>query len=673
MSDLTESSIMSSVMITPEVTDIPDVDSLSPDELRALVRQQLAIIESKKKLGINFTFEPDTGFEVRNLGTPGMVPSFVKKAALSTLTAFGAEDHILIEGDNLPAVTAYLAAGGCLADVIYIDPPYNTGEDANDGSFVYNDRRVSAKDAYYHSAWLSFMLPRLVLGRDALRDTGTIMVHIGKDEHHRLRMLMDEVFGEENFVEDITWGGGIKNDARFFSSTSDYALVYAKNKRTLIEKDVRWRAAKPGLDDMMDAAARIWDELTSGEEPSKALAFKATKLFKAWMKTDAASTARAGDAKHYTSIDEGGRLYHGFDISAASGEGDETRRYEVLHPITEVAIPVPARGWPTRSTFDRWLAEDRILFGADETTVPKYKRYLEETSKSPLRDTLLKDRRGATRELAALLGKGPDGKPLFNNPKDRTVLAQWIDYVTPQFRKEQSATDPIVVMDFFAGSGTTGHAVLDLNAQDDVRRKFVLITNNEDPKADDDNAETGVARDVTSVRLRNAITGQWADGKAHEGYEANLHYYKQSWADLGTEKYGRAVRFQGRFAGLAAVATGAHWTAADLGEVVNSAHADYAVLRSPHDGGTTLVIWNNYDAIRDDSGEGYDDEPSGVIREFFEGNSDAHRIAYVPSPGTAAPFQVGGATETRAYPTEYLARLDAHILRLMTEAGLQFG
>lgn len=658
-------------MITPEVTDIPDVDSLSTDELRALVRQQLAIIESKKKLGINFTFEPDTGFEVRNLGTPGMVPSFVKKAALSTLTAFGAEDHILIEGDNLPAVTAYLAAGGCLADVIYIDPPYNTGDDGSDGSFFYNDERVSAKHLYYHSAWLSFMLPRLVLGRDALRDTGIIMVAIGKDEHHRLRMLMDEVFGEENFIDDVTWGGSIKNLSRFVSGTADYMLIYAKSKTALIEHGVKWRASKPGADAMLAAAASIWSKTAEGDSP-KARAFAATKAFKLWFQSPAAATAREYKGnKTYLNIDEMGRPYGSFDLSQGTGDGGS---FDVLHPVTGKACSVPSGGWRgSERTLQRWNDEGRILYGKDETSVPRYKRFLTDTTDAVLRDIILTDRSAASKELARMIGKGPDGKPLFNNPKDRTVLAQWIDYVTPQFRKEQSETDPIVVMDFFAGSGTTGHAVLDLNAQDDVRRKFVLITNNEDPKADDDNAETGVARDVTSVRLRNAITGQWADGKAHEGYEANLHYYKQSWADLGTEKYGRAVRFQGRFAGLAAVATGAHWTAADLGEVVNSAHADYAVLRSPHDGGTTLVIWNNYDAIRDDSGEGYDDEPSGVIRQLFAGNTDAHRIAYVPSPSTTAPFQVKGSTETRAYPTEYLTRLDAHILRLMTEAGLQFG
>ena len=668
---------MTSNSILPATPQEIDIEKLSEDELRALVKSQLAIIESKKKLGINFTYEPDTSQEVKNLGKPGVVPYFVKKPALSTFTAFGVEDHILIEGDNLPAVTAYLAAGGCLADVIYIDPPYNTGEDGNDGSFVYNDRRVSSKDAYYHSAWLSFMLPRLTLGRDALRDTGVIMVAIGKDEHHRLRMLMDEVFGEENFIDDVFWSGNMKNDTQFTSGTGDYMLIYAKNRQALADSRVRWRATKPGADEMIAEARRIWAGLLLDSAPSKALAFQATKMFRSWFSSSpAAESARKYKGnKQYLNIDENGDPYQPGPLAWPDPTGGP--RYDVVHPVTKKPVAVPERGWRAkRETMDRWIAEGRILFGKDESTVPRYKVLLTDTTNAVLRDMILESRARATRELVSLIGRGTDGKPLFNSPKDRNVLADWIDYVTPQFRKDESAADPIVVMDFFAGSGTTGHAVLQLNGQDDVRRKFVLITNNEDPKVEDFNSETGVARDVTSVRLRAAITGQWADGKEHEAYPANLHYYRQSWLTLGTEKYGRAAQFQGRFEGLAAVASGAHWTSRDLAEAkveVADETGDFSVIRSPHNGGTTLVVWKNHAAVQDDSGKGYDDEPSGILRDFLEDNTDARRIVYVPAVKPEAPFSVENATETHAYPAEYLARLDATVLSLVTEAGLNFG
>lgn len=652
-----------------------DLESLSNEELRALVKQQLAIIESKRKLGLNFTFEADGSIDSRNLGTPGMVPHLVKKPALSTLTAFGAEDHILIEGDNLPAVTAYLTAGGCPADVIYIDPPYNTGDDGSDGSFVYNDRRVSSKDAYYHSAWLSFMLPRLVLGKEALRETGIIIVHIGPDEVHRLRMLMDEVLGEENFIAMVTWGGSMKNDSRFFSATSDYALIYSKNKNNLVENGVTYRAAKPGATDMLDAASSIWSDVISGGKAGKAAAFEATKRIRAWYKTDAAETARLYKGnKGYLNIDEEGKLYQPADLRKPAPTAKS--RYELLHPVTGFPVPMHPNGWVyAPDTMQKKLAEGRILFGKDHTVSPRYKRYLTDVMSGVQRDVLMADRERASTELSAIIGKGPDGKPLFNNPKDRTVLAQWIDYVTPQFRKDESATDPIVVMDFFAGSGSTGHAVLDLNAQDDVRRKFVLVTNNEDPKAEDDNPDTGVARDVTSKRLRAAITGEWADGKKRDGYKANLHYYRQTWADFGTDVYQRASQFQGRFEGLASIASGAYWTERDLKEFgieTPASERSFSVIRSPHDGGTTLLVWNDYVAVRDDSGEGFLDEPSGIIANYFDEVQDTHRIAYIPTVDGEVPFGIEGATQVRSYPDEYLTRLQAMVAHLVSTAGLRF-
>lgn len=668
---------MTSNSILPATPQDIDIEKLSEDELRALVKSQLAIIESKKKLGINFTYEPDTSREVQNLGRTGVVPHLVKKPALSTLTSFGAEDHILIEGDNLPAVTAYLAAGGCLADVIYIDPPYNTGNDGSDGTFVYNDNFVKPDSPYYHSYWLSFMLPRLVLGRDGLRETGVIMVAIGQDEVHRLRMLMDEVFGEENFIAMVTWGGSTKA-SRFVSNTSDYMLVYAKNRRALTEADVLWRAQKPGGDEILQAASAIWTELTATSAPSKQLAFEATKLLRKWFNGDSAEAVIARSYKgnkSYLNVDECGDVYSSGDLAAPDRPETRSRR-PLTHPNGK-ATAVPEKGWRHKdSTLDRLLAEKKVLFGADETTVPRFKRLLKEYRDAVLRDIILRDRATASDELAAMLGRNENGDPLFNNPKDRYVLAEWIDYVTPQFRKDESATDPIVVMDFFAGSGTTGHAVLQLNGQDDVRRKFVLITNNEDPKSDDEDSDTGVARDVTSVRLRAAITGKWADGKEHETYSANLHYYKQDWLSLGPDRFERATLFQGRFAGLAAVASGAHWTADELREVdmdVPATHPDMSVLRSAQDGGTTLVIWKNHSTAADDSGEGFDDEPSGIIRDFLEGNTDKRRIVYIPTTKDKAPFEAEGATETRAFPTEYLAHLDAMVTRLVSDAGLNFG
>mgnify|MGYP003704182587 CR=1 FL=1 len=292
--------------------------------------------------------------------------------------------------------------------LIYIDPPYNTGEEGNDGSFVYNDRRVSSKDAYYHSAWLSFMLPRLTLGRDALRDTGVIIVHIGHDEVHRLRMLMDEVFDEENFIAQVQWKGGKLNTARRVSQSSDYMLIYAKKRVKLDEVDPAWKSPKPEIGPMIAAAAEIW--AATPNHGTKAAAFAATTAFKRWMKT-APDSIRKSESKHYSNIDENGDLYYGDNLSQGTKNG---ARFDVLHPVTQKPVTVPAGGWrATEAKMKLWLDEGRILFGNDENRVPTFKRLLRETGRTVKDDGFYRDRRAAGQELAAMVGVGPDGKALF--------------------------------------------------------------------------------------------------------------------------------------------------------------------------------------------------------------------------------------------------------------------
>src|SRR5690606_7422790 len=115
-------------------------------------------------------------------------------------------------------------------------------------------------DAFKHSKWLSFMERRLTIARDLLKDTGVIFVAIGDDEHHRLRMLMDQVFGPQNFLANIVWQGSGKNDAHYTAGGVDYMLAYAKDESTLAENEVRWRVVKPGIDQALEAAKQAWEE-----------------------------------------------------------------------------------------------------------------------------------------------------------------------------------------------------------------------------------------------------------------------------------------------------------------------------------------------------------------------------------------------------------------------------
>ncbi len=150
--------------------------------------------------------------------------------------------HTVINAENYHALQTLLFTHRGQVDCIYIDPPYNTGS----ADWIYNDRYVSGDDLYRHSKWLAFIERRLVLAQVLLKDTGVIIVAIGDEEHHRLRMLLDQVFGDQNFLADIIWQGSGKNDARYTAGGVDYMLVYAKSEEALAASGRRWREAKPG-------------------------------------------------------------------------------------------------------------------------------------------------------------------------------------------------------------------------------------------------------------------------------------------------------------------------------------------------------------------------------------------------------------------------------------------
>ena len=637
---------------------------LTRDELlaqnAALSQEVGRFRRESQKLVLNYPREPEAGDAQRLLGK--RFPFLNRQDALSTVTTAPGEgaDHVLIEADNIAALPAYFASAGCNVDVIYIDPPYNTGNGYGDGGFVYNDAFVSSDSTKYHSSWLSFITPRLHVARSVLRDTGVIMVAIGKDELAHLIITMDDIFGANNRIEIVTWSGVKKNDARFVSGTSDYLLIYAKNKTALVERDVRWRSEKGGVGEMIAKAASIWSEIQNVGAESNSI--EATSRFRTWMK----SLPKTHDAfadkgtKAYNTIDDSGRIYRTGPLHWPGAGGP---RYDVLHPVTGLPVAVPPPGWrySKEQTMLEMIAAGRIIFGTDHTTQPTYKRYLDEVTNMVITDVIDQDRSDATRELADILGKGPDGKPLFNNPKDVDVIAQWVDYVTPTFRKDESASDPIIVMDFFAGSGTTGHAVLKLNAADNVSRRFVLVTNNEDANAEGGDSATGISRNVTAVRLRNVITGVWADGKPHESFPANLHYYRLGWSmtKIDSNDTENSEMFESRFTGLAALNRSAHHPLRVIGDP--NCGKLYDVLT---DGVKLVVVWKNHATVM------LDDTVIEATLCLIERALPGYTVREIHSPVAeyAVPSFSGWASFT--FPGTYINTLSALITKLRGNGSL---
>ena len=379
---------------------------------------------------------------------------------------FDATKNVFIEGDNLDALKLLQESYLGKVNLIYIDPPYNTGND-----FVYEDDFAESSADYlarsgqksetgdrlvanteasgrFHSDWLSMVYPRMKLARSMLTDDGVAIVAIADHEHGTLRLLLDEVFGRDNFLANVVWQGGSKNDARFTSQGIDYMLIYARNVTRLVEQDVRWTEPKKGHAQVMELAREVWD--ASGHDPAKA-----TPAFRKRLREMRADLEPA--VFRYDQVDEQGRPFRTDNLAKPSATG--TSRYDLAHPVTGLPVKMPREGWRfSPATMAERIAQDRVIFGPDHTSTPALKRYLDEMDTQAIKPVFTQERASAAYALKKLLASD-----VFPYTKDVDVLAKWISAVTQGDRNA-------VIMDFFAGSGSTGHAVMKLNAADGGHR-----------------------------------------------------------------------------------------------------------------------------------------------------------------------------------------------------------
>ncbi len=387
---------------------------------------------------------------------------------------FDTSDNIFIEGENLEVLKILQKSYFGKIKMIYIDPPYNTGND----TFIYPDKfsetkgeylnrigdkdetgfmtreglfRKNSKDSgHYHSNWLSMMYPRLFLARNLLRDDGVIFVSIDDNEVHNLRLLMNEVFGEENFVANIVWQKkyAATNDAKGFSAMHDHIVTYQKTEnfgRNLFPRTVEQN--KPYKNDDGDGKG-LWRSdnlLVKSFSPSGVFAIKNPKTNKEFFPPE-------------------GSCWRG-----------------------------------NKNTIKKWLDEGRIFFGKDGNGAPQLKRYLNEVQKGrvpttwwPFSEAGHND--AANKELKSLF----KSKAPFDTPKPTTLIKQMIKI---------GSNDNSIVLDFFSGSCTTSHAVLDINKQDGGNRKFICVQLPEkcEEKSDAFKAGYKTIADIGKERIRRVI------------------------------------------------------------------------------------------------------------------------------------------------------------------------
>ena len=384
---------------------------------------------------------------------------------------FDTTKNLFIEGDNLDALK--LLQDNYLGKIkmIYIDPPYNTGND-----FIYEDdfsetpsdflKRSNQVDASgnrlvinaesngrFHSDWLSMLYPRLKLARNFLRDDGVIFVSIDDVEFPNLRKILDEVFGESNFLATLVWDRNRKNDAKYFSVGHEYMVVYAKNEPLLSENQIIFRGEKDGVEDVRSE----FDRLKAIHGSDWAAVRQGLLEFYRSIPDD---DSRA-PLKRFTKVDGKGPYRDDGNINWPGGGGPT---YEVIHPETKKPCKLPTSGWryPNPTRFWEEIAKGRVVFGPDETTVPRVRTNLFENSDQVMTSVHYSYAQTSANEFNALF----DGRRVFENPKPISDLRRLIAYVT--------GPDDLIC-DFFAGSATTAHAVMKLNAEDGGNRRHIMV------------------------------------------------------------------------------------------------------------------------------------------------------------------------------------------------------
>jgi adenine-specific DNA-methyltransferase len=391
--------------------------------------------------------------------------------------------------------------------LIYIDPPYNTGND-----FVYPDdfqnsirnylritgqldsegsKRTSNPESSgrFHTEWLNMMLPRLKLAQSLLHRNGVIFISIDDQEVSNLRLLCDEVFGSENFIANIVWEKGRKNDAKLVSIGHDYILTYAKNKAALTENGTKWREAKPGAAEIQAEYMRL--KAVHGSD-TEAIQNGIRDFYKGLPKEHPSKKL-----SRYGNVDERG-VWRDDNMSWPGGGGPT---YDVIHPVTSKPCKVPEGGWryATPEKMRKMIEAGRVMFRENESEPPIRKTYLvrgdedldeDESAEQNDTDDVGIQVAGSYFYRSALqasnLMLSMFGAKIFNNPKDHEVLARWINYAT-------GGDKNAIVLDFFAGSGTTGHAVMTLNARDQGGRRYILVQLPE-PLSQDDKDQKAAAK-----------------------------------------------------------------------------------------------------------------------------------------------------------------------------------
>lgn len=437
------------------IDKIKELEGLSNDEKSAL----LGLLRSHKKYGLVWEDKPEDVEERLKDSLP--VLTEVKERAIISDSP-DAPNHILIEGDNLEALTTLSYTHDRKIDIIYIDPPYNTGNK----DFVYNDSYVDAEDSYKHSKWLSFMNKRLRVAKKLLKDDGAIFISIDENEYSQLRLLLNEIFGEENFRNTILVRRRIKSLNSQFADRGlyslnvgfEYVLCYSKTDKFTMEALRVQKSEK--------SEKGRWDVFWSNAD-------RPTMRYELLGFTPETGQWRNSKEKALTAVENYNKYIESFSDKYSLEE------YSEITGIKDFIRRIP-NGVGKNGGVQHWVAPS---------------------------STTLRTSNWTDIEVSQI---GKEFDLPFNNPKSKLLLMELL--------KLTKTPNPII-LDFFAGSGTTLHATLQLN-EDGQKRQCILVTNNENK----------ICENVTYVRCKSVIEGYTTPkGISVSGLSNNsLRYYQTS-------------------------------------------------------------------------------------------------------------------------------------------------
>ena len=506
--DLVADNIAQLKALFPElVTGAADGASVNVDVLKQLVGDQ-TISDVDEKYGLNWHGKRAARklALTPSLGTLRPCPEESKD--------WDTTQNLFIEGDNLEVLKLLQKSYAGKVKLIYIDPPYNTGKD-----FVYPDnfkdnirnykeltgqldgegRDISTnKEASgrFHTDWLNMMYPRMKIARNLLKETGVVLISIDNSEISNLRLACDDVFGGENFIGKLILQTATDNNKTQINTEHEYVLAYGKQ----LESQPFWARRSEAADRIQARYEQLKE--THGEDTSTI-----QSELRQWIR---ANEDQLPKVTHYDNVDERG-VFHDGDIANTKFGG---YAYDIPHPTTGEPCKIPDKGFRfPEDTMKAMIQRGDIMFGVDHTTLIKPKKRLED-AKDALRSIIYEDGRGSTKVVEKLLGRD-----VFKNPKSHFTLGRIIEFTTGEGD---------LIVDFFAGSGSTAHAAFEAKIRDGKTRRHILIQLPEPIKENDKDSKRAfefcvsidrptVISEISKERLRRTADLIIAENPDYEG------------------------------------------------------------------------------------------------------------------------------------------------------------